>query len=90
MYNRNFQTARCTDRNKESVRKRAAVIKRYCVKFSKHVARVQKLNPSSFNYNDILKIASDLWNKKAITCSNNDFGKMSCCMEAWKLAKESP
>lgn len=90
VYNWKFKPAGFPDRNIESIRKRAAVIKRYCVKFSGHVARVQKSNPTGVNYNDILKLASALWNRKVVTSVNDNCGPTFRCIEAWEVSKNSP
>ena len=80
----------CTGRNVKSIERRVRKILSECLSFAACVARVTNAQPSGTNAEDVLHLATALFNKYEITSVEQSCGPPFKHLDCWHLLKEHP
>lgn len=80
----------CTNRNAKSVERRVRKLLSECLSFAACVARVTNAQPSGTNGDDVLHLATALYNKYDIRSVEESCGGPFKHLECWHLLKDHP
>lgn len=89
-YNDCFKPLERERRSTESVKARVKLITKACTSFSGCYGRVSRMQPTGTNGNDIVQLATGLYNGKEMRNALDDCGKDFKFLPAWNVLKEYP
>lgn len=88
LYNESFKPANREMRSLESIRARTKAIHKQCARFSGCYTRVLRSKPTGVSPDDLLRLATAIFNDISVKNANDDCGKAFKFLSAWNILKE--
>lgn len=85
-----LKPAYCQHRTTESVKKRVKKLLQECLMFGTHVAKINRAQPSGTNSDDVVHLATALYNKLEISSVTDSSGPPFKFLSCWTILKEHP